>query len=399
MIYNIIKEKLDKLNHDISHFSCSNDICTPMNLVEEMIDKIPEELWNRDCIKILDPCAGNGNFPAYLLTKINEKSIIDANEINIKRIKNLQNIKGINILTKDFFDFNNEEKYDLIIANPPYAKFTDGKRAAKNHSISKDFVKKSLDLLKHNGYLVYIIPDNWMSLSDRNDLAKILSEYQFIYLNIHGAKKYFKSVGSSFTWFVLKKEKNEREFVIDNFYKQKEKSYVKLNKGIESIPLFYNNIVKSIIEKTLNKNNKKFNIETSSNLHKYTKKNNLKNVKTEDFKYKIWHTPTQQIWSNKKHKYQNGYKVFISLTSYYSTFVDEAGMTQSIAFILCQNKKEAENIKKTLQHPLYVFLNNIHRYGNFNNIRILQKFPYSTKNPYKEFNISLKEQKFIENFI
>ena len=34
-------------------------------------------------------------------------------------------------------------------------------------------------------------------------------------------------------------------------------------------------------------------------------------------------------------------------------------------------KKYAE----ILQHPLYVFLNNICRWGNFNNIRILQSFP------------------------
>ena len=30
---------------------------------------------------------------------------------------------------------------------------------------------------------------------------------------------------------------------------------------------------------------------------------------------------------------------------------------------------------KILQHPIYVFINNICRYGNFNNIKILKSFP------------------------
>jgi len=50
-------------------------------------------------------------------------------------------------------------------------------------------------------------------------------------------------------------------------------------------------------------------------------------------------------------------------------------MTQSIVFILCSNEEEAKKYLNILQHPLYLFINNICRWGNFNNIRILQSFP------------------------
>ena len=50
-------------------------------------------------------------------------------------------------------------------------------------------------------------------------------------------------------------------------------------------------------------------------------------------------------------------------------------MTQSIVFIICKSKEHAEQYKLMLEHPLYVFINNICRWGNFNNIRILQSFP------------------------
>ena len=110
------------------------------------------------------------------------------------------------------------------------------------------------------------------------------------------------------------------------------------------------------------------------------------------------HTPKQTVWSSKPHKYQEGWKVFISTTSYYGTFVDNCGMTQSIAFIRCEDENEANNISKVLSHPLYKFLNDICRYGNFNNIRILQCFPYCKDydQVYKKFKITKEEQKFIE---
>lgn len=406
-MYPEIRETLNILNDDKNHFVNSNDICTPMECVEEMVNAIPEEFWQREFVKILDPCAGNGNFPAYVLEKCiknNTRHSIIANEINSKRLKNLKKILGssITILDSDFFHFNDSEKYDLVIANPPYAKFTElGVRAAKNHTLSRDFILKALSITNDNGYIVFIVPDNWMSLSDRNDVVFELSKFQFVRLNIHGAKKYFPGVGSSFTWFVLKKEKNNKSFVVENFYLKNSVDSATLDTNIESIPLFYNDMVRGILNKTIYNNSEKFQIETSSNLHKYTKKKLLNCSMNDSFKYRIIHTQNQTVWSSVPHKYQDGLKVFISTTSYYKTFIDDCGMTQSIAFLRCGSYKEAEISKYILDHPLYVFLNNIHRYGNFNNIRILQKFPIpsNVENIWESFGVSNEEKDFIMSFL
>lgn len=401
------KEKrtiLNDLNMDKSHFVNSNDICTPMECVEEMVDTIPMEFWERtDGVRVLDPCCGNGNFPAYIETKItNPNSELCLNEINLDRVSHLSGLfDNITLTTKDFFLFDDTDKYDLIVGNPPYAKMDiNGVRCAKNHNLSRSFVTKSLEMLNDGGYLVYIIPDNWMSLSDRNDTVELLSEYQFIHLNIHLAKKYFKGVGSSFTWFVLQKVENSKPFVIENGYRKCEISTVKLDKGMSSIPLFYNEIVKSILNKTIYDDHPRMNIETTSDLHKYTKKDCLSKNQCDVFKHKIWHTQSQQIWANRPHKFQMGWNVFISTTSYYSTFVDEdCGMTQSIAFIQCVDEQDASNTKVILDHPLYKFINDIHRYGNFNNNRILQLFPKPiTDDVWKSFGITDDEKSFILEF-
>jgi hypothetical protein len=105
------------------------------------------------------------------------------------------------------------------------------------------------------------------------------------------------------------------------------------------------------------------------------------------------------VYSSQPHIYQDEYKVFISTTDKYKVFVDNCGMTQSICFILCKNKEQAETYKTILEHPLYVFLNNICRWGNFNNIRILQSFPIpQNDNIYSSFGITNDEIYFIEKY-
>lgn len=385
MNYNELKKHYTEvIDKDKTLYTCSNDINTPIECVEEMISKIPKDFFNKKNIKILDPCCGSGNFHLTLKHKynINDNNLY-FNDINTKRLNNVKKIfpNCKNITNLDYLnDFKTDTKFDLIVANPPYAKINiDGKRASKNHNLIKDFLEKSLDLLKDDGYLLFITPNNWMSLSDRNKLIEKITSLQIIYLNIHGAKKYFSRVGSSFTWYVIQNKPFYTKIEVDCLWKNKiYNSYI--NSQIRSyIPLFYTNIIQNIINKTLDANNIKFNIQTSSYLHKHTKRDIIKTIKDNEYKYKLIHTPKQTVYCNKEHKYQDGYKVFISLTDKYKVFIENnCGMTQSIAFILALNLKQAQEYKLILDHPLYIFLNNIHRYGNFNNVRILQKFPLLT---------------------
>jgi hypothetical protein len=49
-----IKEYFNNLNQDQSHFYNSNDICTPMECIKEMVDSVPESFWQQKDLKILD---------------------------------------------------------------------------------------------------------------------------------------------------------------------------------------------------------------------------------------------------------------------------------------------------------------------------------------------------------
>lgn len=391
-----IRGYFDALDKDESHYANSNDICTQLSLVKEMVDKVPKAFWKQKDIKILDCCCGNGNFPAYIGTKTSLNNLY-FNEISEKRIENLIKYfgKDINLTKKDFLEFEDKEEYDMIVANPPYAKFTeDGARAAKNHNLSRLFIDKAIRCTKPEGYVLFIVPDNWMSFSDRNNLPSLLSEYQFRYISIHTPKKYFPNVGSTFTYFLVQKTKNVDSFTIANGYKINDTQEVKLPKGINFIPLYCSQLVLDILDKTVNNDNiPKYNIETSSDLHKHTKGECFSNIQDEEHKFKIWHTPRQCYWSLIPHKYQDGYKVFVSLTTQYETFIDNCGMTQSIAFIRCKDKDDAKRINEELNSPLYKFINNITRYGNFGNNRVLERLPVLS-----EVSLTEEELNFIETF-
>lgn len=403
----------NSLNKDKSTFASSNDEPTPIGCIEEMFSKVPEEFFNNahsNSFKALDPCCGNGNFSLVLRKLLLERgldedhilnNVLYFNDINTTRTDNVKRIFGekAKISNDDFLQFKDTETYDLIMANPPYAKLMEnGKRASKNHNLVKLFIEKSLRLLKENGIMIYIVPDNWMSLSDRNTLIKELTRYQFHWLDIHNAKRWFPKIGSSFTWFVLEKKCYYKPFVCNTLYKKVEyKSQV--DSGVRDfIPLLYTGVVQSILSKTVQSDREKFAVETSSDLHKFTKKDLIGTVQNEVYPYKLIHTPKQTVYAKRPHKYQEGYKVFISTTDKYATFVDNCGMTQSIAFIPCSSQDEARAIKGVLDHNLYRFLNDICRWGNFNNVRILQKFP-KTHNPdtvYEELGLNEKEVEFIE---
>jgi len=351
--FNELKKYYDEtLNTDKSTYKSSNDEPTPIDCISEMISKIPSEFWEKSDLSILDPCCGNGNFSIpimFELLKHHDKQTIlermlEFNDINESRLANVRRVfcgekYNLQITNHDFITFRSTKKYDLIVANPPYAKLLDnGKRASKNHNLIKDFIEKALSHLNPNGYLLFITPDNWMSYADRNVLIEIITSLQIIHLDIHTAKKYFKKIGSSFTWYIIQNCAFYKNINVSGIWKRKEYVSSVASKQRKYIPLLYNQTVQNILSKTVdNATLPKFEVKTSSDLHKYTKAEFIRDEPNDVFKYKLIHTPSQTVYSSRPHKFQDGYKLFISTTDKYSVFIDNCGMTQSIVFIRCSS--------------------------------------------------------------
>ena len=357
-------DKFDNLNNDKTHYQTNDDICTPMDCVKTMIKYIPNDFWNNKNIKVLDPCCGNGNFGAYLQCKTNINNIY-FNDINEKRLENCKELLNPkHISNYDFFTIY--DKYDLIVANPPYSG-----GGNKNKSLSNRFIEHSIDLLKDKGYLCFMTPNNWMSYNNNNTtLKKLLNNGSFVVID-NDAKKYFPKVGSSFTIFVWQKSVFDNKTKVVNNYLIKDIQYVNIDKNIHFIPLYLSQQILDIIQKTTTENTNNFNYRCD--LHNFTKKNLLNDNRNDVFKYKTIHTPKKTRYATIKQDIYDKWVVIIPLSCYFIPYVEHnVNTTQSVGYFAFDTQEQAMLFKEKLKENWIKVLIHLTRYGNFNNILVLK---------------------------
>lgn len=132
------KEKTYKYlsESNIKHFYHSDVICTPFSLIEEIINKLPEELFKNKETKFLDPCCGRGAFLLVLKFKLleyghSEKHIVEnmlfGVDIQGENVQFSSSIIGLNKFKVNIMqgDSLKDElfkgmKFDCVVGNPPY---------------------------------------------------------------------------------------------------------------------------------------------------------------------------------------------------------------------------------------------------------------------------------------
>jgi hypothetical protein len=208
------------------------EVFTSMVLVNEMLDKLPVDVWKNSSLKWLDPCCGMGNYSiaAYLRlmeglkdeikdVSARKKHILENMlymcEINMKnvfickQIFDINNEYKLNVHQGDFLEFNpkvtfNVDEFDIIYGNPPYQE----KEATGDNKLYLEFTKISLKILKDNMYLLFITPRSILDylLHVEKNRKYIDNFYQLKYIAIETSNKYFPNVGSTFAYFLLEKK-------------------------------------------------------------------------------------------------------------------------------------------------------------------------------------------------
>ena len=148
-----------------------------------------DDKLNKD-VSILDPGAGTGILSAALTDRLadlnlnsihivmyeNDDKIIPFLESNCRYMIEKSKIPlSIDLIKKNFIldnDFENSQNhFDLIVSNPPYRKIPKSSSEAQKMSdiiygspnLYFLFMAMSLNLLKKNGQMVFIIPRSWTS--------------------------------------------------------------------------------------------------------------------------------------------------------------------------------------------------------------------------------------------
>jgi len=363
------------------------EVFTPVPLINEMLDKLPVEVWNNPDLKWLDPANGMGNFPICVYYRLMEglKNIILDQELRKKHIlENMLYMSEINkkncFLTKQIFDINNKyrlniyngnslelnhltlwniEKFDIIMGNPPYN--ASGTKATGN-TIWQLFVINSLTILKDNGYLCFIHPNGWRKPNTEKGkfyglFDKMTKENTIIYLEIHDTKdgmKYFHC-GTRYDWYILQKNinNNNKTKIID----QNNVLYeINLNK--------YNWLANSeleLIDKLIaNENEEKCKVLYSRSNYGADKKW-ISKIENKEFKYPVVHSTPKEgyrfVWSNKN---DNGFygikKVIFGDSGINNPIIDIEGkyaMSQHAMAIIIDDYEEGIKLSKVLCSSMF----------------------------------------------
>ena len=360
----------------------NGEVFTPIKLVNDMLDKLPIEVWKNKNLKWLDPCCGMGNFPIAVYLRLMEglkDEVKDMKERKKHILENMLYISELNkknvLVCKQIFDINNELKlniyegdslkvdynkefkikqFDIIIGNPPYN--ASGTKASGN-TIWQLFVNNSIKLLKPNGYICFVHPNGWRKPNTEKGkfyglFEKMTKENILLYLEIHDTKDGMKqfNCGTRYDWYILQKKKNEnhKTKIID----QNNVSYeINLNK--------YNwlaNCELELIDKLIaNENEEKCKILQSMSAYEPRKKW-ISKIETKEFKYPVVHSTPKDghrfVWSNKN---DNGFfgikKVIFGESGIYNPIIDIEGkyaMSQGAMAIIIDDIKEGEKISKFL---------------------------------------------------
>ena len=177
---------------------------------------------------ILDPCAGTGVFLSALVEA--GYTNIHAYEID----QNLPNYSPVKIVYKDFLEVKPEEKYDVVIGNPPYVRWKNipkkwrDKFRSDNYwssimnglsDLTYAFIYHSVNMLKPGGELIFITPIFWTETVHGRKLRNYLIKRGHLELLINfNEMRIFEEVSSTIIIFKYVKRKSLKQIKIVNLH-------------------------------------------------------------------------------------------------------------------------------------------------------------------------------------
>ena len=164
---------------------------------------------NQREIRILEPAVGLGAFLPQMVSLLDtcDRIILDLVDTNEDALNELQEIIGllnfgnrveINYICDDFLTHEFNERYDLVITNPPYCK----PEKEKLKEYRKMFEEPSLDNLfgffmkkikNLTNEIIIIIPKTFLMAAEYSNIRKIYEKMPIVQINDFGVK-FFKKV-------------------------------------------------------------------------------------------------------------------------------------------------------------------------------------------------------------
>lgn len=195
---------------------------TPKKIREELISKLPDSFLNQKNLEVLDPGCGTGEFLLSAKKLLNSPDLygwdIDEKMVEISReVIPEANIEKTDTLKKDL-----ENRFDLVVGNPPYYEFSPGEEIKEKYrevingrlNIYGLFIYQGIKLLKSGGYLAFVNPPSMNNGAYFSKLREFIVRNSNIeYLSVLDNAELFHDAQQSTMLLVLKKGENYGDYI------------------------------------------------------------------------------------------------------------------------------------------------------------------------------------------
>jgi hypothetical protein len=241
-ILKYIAAQTDKLKVRPGEKKEFGEVFTPVSLINDMLNELPEHVWMNKDLKWLDPAAGIGNFPMVVYERLmrglapvfpvpSERSdhiirkmlyMVELNGSSCDKIA-LTFGTAANLICGSIIKTDTRDKdpirfkdptistFDVIVGNPPYN--APKKSKGGSRTLWNLFVDESLDVwLKPNGYLTFVHPSGWRKPPSacskiKHLFDKMVHKNYMRYLEIHSKCDGFATFGAQTRYDVCVIEK------------------------------------------------------------------------------------------------------------------------------------------------------------------------------------------------
>lgn len=199
---------------------------TPLDIVDQFItSRTKGKHFNH----VLEPCVGDGALLTSLENNFDNLTIIDIDGEKLNKFQNRKYKK----YEGDFLDIKFNEKFDLILCNPPF-----NNKSISGESIEQKFLTKCLTLIKENGSGIFILPSSIINgTKSKNIRNYILNNFTILSIDIL-PKNTFTKIESHFYIVSIKNLKPKHNYNIEtnlgllNFENILDNNYLTLNPKI-----------------------------------------------------------------------------------------------------------------------------------------------------------------------
>lgn len=393
-------------------------------LVEEMLNQLPDSVWTDPNVTFLDPAFGGGQFILAIERRLkatghsadNISQRIYGCESLLTRVKYVQNWfkSGLdNLYVRDPLTHDwGLMKFDVIVGNPPYQS-----TEAVGKKLWPAFVELSNRLCKPGGYVCMVTPSTWL-VRPQGKSMKQMTQTMFMenhLISVDTRTQQYFDVGETIGAWVVHKHKpdNARTLihtpvgVLDIVY---EGQQVALNPRLQTTY----NIMKLVENKSENKlRDHVYNdVVTSISIEEQIQKKMIHEKAGQSRVPLFWTASNTDTYYLDRSKMRSGVKVIINKSGYYYQehnankymLVDTKG-TYAIGAgalgITCDSVKQAKNMISFLKSKLYQFYINNEKTSGFNTGVIKLPMLDATKSwtdqeVYEWFDLTIAQQQFVD---